>query len=670
MGGRPHRWHQLFPQRPAHLVPVAGDRRRRRTGHRRGLRPQPSRAVSRPAEPWRLAQRRSDPSAPRDDGQRGRDGRRHLASRHPGGLSAVSAGAAQRRRHVYPQRLRGVDERLGGGGPVDWLLRAAHEPVGRPAGAGVDARSGRRQQRFSGAGGDPARQSAAAGQPDALPAAEKDDPTTITLTLTGQAISDYVLYTVTITSFTDEPHQSVRPPTCGEPPMSGIIAFFRASPPKAGAAFDEHRFRRVRWQTFIAMTLAYVTFYVCRLSFTVAKSALVELGITPTELGMIGSTLFFSYAIGKLVNGFIADHANVVRYMSLGLLLSAGMNLMMGMTTNALLLAIFWGINGWAQSMGVGPCAVSLARWYGVKERGTFYGIWSTAHNIGEAVTYMVIAAVIAGFGWQMGYLSTAALGAAGVVLLVLFMHDSPQSSGFPSINVIRDEPQEEVEARGSVFKNQLLALRNPALWTLALASAFMYIDRYAVNSWGIFFLEQDKAYSTLEASGIIGVNAIAGIAGTIIAGMLSDRFFPRNRSVMAGFISLLNTAGFALMLWSPHNYYTDILAMIIFGATIGALTCFLGGLIAVDISSRKAAGAALGTIGIASYAGAGLGEFLTGIIIDKTAILENGKTLYDFSTLALFWVGTGLGSALLCFTTAAIVARRHAVERQTSFSS
>ena len=121
--------------------------------------------------------------------------------------------------------------------------------------------------------------------------------------------------------------------------MSGIIAFFRASPPKAGAAFDEHRFRRVRWQTFIAMTLAYVTFYVCRLSFTVAKSALVELGITPTELGMIGSTLFFSYAIGKLVNGFIADHANVVRYMSLGLLLSAGMNLMMGMTTNALLLA-------------------------------------------------------------------------------------------------------------------------------------------------------------------------------------------------------------------------------------------------------------------------------------------------------------------------------------------
>jgi OPA family sugar phosphate sensor protein UhpC-like MFS transporter len=151
---------------------------------------------------------------------------------------------------------------------------------------------------------------------------------------------------------------------------------------------------------------------------------------------------------------------------------------------------------------------------------------------------------------------------------------------------------------------------------------------------------------------------------------MLSDRFFPRNRSVMAGFISLLNTAGFALMLWSPHGYVTDILAMIIFGATIGALTCFLGGLIAVDISSRKAAGAALGTIGIASYAGAGLGEFLTGIIIDKTAVIENGTTLYNFSTLSQFWVATGLASALFCFVTAAIVARRHAAEQQISLPS
>ena len=33
----------------------------------------------------------------------------------------------------------------------------------------------------------------------------------------------------------------------------------------------------------------------------------------------------------------------------------------------------------------------------------------------------------------------------------------------------------------------QKAVLRNPAIWILALSSAFMYISRYAVNSWGVF---------------------------------------------------------------------------------------------------------------------------------------------------------------------------------------
>ncbi len=219
----------------------------------------------------------------------------------------------------------------------------------------------------------------------------------------------------------------------------------------------------------------------------------------------------------------------------------------------------------------------------------------------------MVIAAVIAGFGWQMGYLSTAALGAAGVVLLVLFMHDSPQSSGFrPSTSSAMNRRRRSKPAARCL--KPAAGAAQPGAVDPALASAFMYIDRYAVNSWGIFFWSRIK---------LIPPRGVRDYRRQRYRRHRRDHhrrhalrpLFPRNRSVMAGFISLLNTAGFALMLWSPHNYYTDILAMIIFGATIGALTCFLGGLIAVDISSRKAAGAALGTIGIASYAGAGLGR-------------------------------------------------------------
>lgn len=82
----------------------------------------------------------------------------------------------------------------------------------------------------------------------------------------------------------------------------------------------EKRYTRLRLQTFITATLGYGIYYVCRLSLNVVKKPIVDEGIlSETELGIIGSALFITYAIGKLVNGFLADRANIRRFMSLGL---------------------------------------------------------------------------------------------------------------------------------------------------------------------------------------------------------------------------------------------------------------------------------------------------------------------------------------------------------------
>lgn len=66
--------------------------------------------------------------------------------------------------------------------------------------------------------------------------------------------------------------------------------------------------------------------------------------------------------------------------------------------------------------------------------------------------------------------------------------------------------------------------MKNPLIWILALSSAFMYISRYAVNSWGIFYLENEKGYTTIDASFIISINSILGIVGTVSSGLVSDK--------------------------------------------------------------------------------------------------------------------------------------------------
>ena len=90
-------------------------------------------------------------------------------------------------------------------------------------------------------------------------------------------------------------------------------------------------YRKLRFQSFIAGTVGYSLYYVCRTSLNVVKKPILESGaLDATQLGIIGSALLFAYAIGKFVNGFLSDHSNIKRFMAAGLCVSAVANLLVG----------------------------------------------------------------------------------------------------------------------------------------------------------------------------------------------------------------------------------------------------------------------------------------------------------------------------------------------------
>lgn len=214
------------------------------------------------------------------------------------------------------------------------------------------------------------------------------------------------------------------------------------------------------------------------------------------------------------------------------------------------------------------------------------------------------------------------------------FFHDSPESKGLPS-NIKKVQTTENTADYNEAQKQVLLM---PAIWILALSSAFMYISRYAVNSWGVFYLEAQKGYSTLDASFIISVNSVCGIVGTAFSGYISDKLFNGRRNIPALIFGLLNVGALSIFLLVPGvHYWLDVIAMIMFGLGIGVLLCFLGGLMAVDIAPRNASGAALGVVGIASYVGAGIQDVMSGILIEGNKTIVDGQDVYDFTAINYF---------------------------------
>ena len=106
--------------------------------------------------------------------------------------------------------------------------------------------------------------------------------------------------------------------------MSRITEFYRISPAAPAREQDEASrdkyYRRLRLQAFVAATLGYSLYYVCRTSLNVMKKPILDSGsLDASQLGVIGSALLFAYAIGKFVNGFIADYCNIKRFMATGL---------------------------------------------------------------------------------------------------------------------------------------------------------------------------------------------------------------------------------------------------------------------------------------------------------------------------------------------------------------
>lgn len=429
-----------------------------------------------------------------------------------------------------------------------------------------------------------------------------------------------------------------------------IIDFYRVSAPAAQAETSESKFKRIRLATFLSATCGYALYYVCRLSMNIVRKPIVDSGLfDESQLGIIGSCLFFVYAVGKMANGFLADRCNARRFMATGLLLTAIVNLILGFSSMFIVFAILWGLNGWFQSMGAPAGVVSLNRWYDNRDRGTYYGFWSASHNIGEAITFITVALLVSWAGWRWGMIGAGIIGLVGLALILLFMRDTPQSQGF-LLNQNTASADKSVKNETADYNRaQKAVLKNPAIWILALGSAFMYISRYAVNSWGVFYLEAQKGYTTLDASLIISVSSVCGIVGTVASGIISDKLFRGSRNVPALVCGLMNTVALCLFLLVPgEHFWLDVTAMVLFGLGIGVLICFLGGLMAVDIAPKAAAGAALGVVGIASYIGAGLQDVMNGILIEGHKTVVNGVEVYDFSAVNIFWIGSALLSVVL----------------------
>ena len=407
--------------------------------------------------------------------------------------------------------------------------------------------------------------------------------------------------------------------------------------------YQKHRIR-----VLLAITLGYGFIYTCRLGLSIVKKPLIDAGIfTIDELGMIGAALFYGYACGKFINGFLADYISPRVFFSLSIFLAALINIMMGITTYLWVATLLWLLNGFFQGMAAPTSVVSITNWFSYRERGRCYGIWNASHSIGEGFTFYIIAAIVAAYGWQWGFITPGILCIAVAAWAFSFLKDKPSTLGLPPINVWKNEDVRETN-ESPTWATQKVMFGIKAIWVVALASAMMYITRYAINSWGILYLQEARGYSLTEAAFFLSINTFAGIFGSIAYGFISDNFFNARRPPANLIFAIIEIGALLLIFYGPSDEWIQLIAFACYGFTLSGLMASLGGFFAVDIAPKGATGAAMGFVGIFSYLGAAIQENISAALISNNIKMIQDERIYNFDAVILFWIGSSIISLIL----------------------
>ena len=404
----------------------------------------------------------------------------------------------------------------------------------------------------------------------------------------------------------------------------------------------DRRFRRWQRQVFAISWLSYASFYLCRVNLAVALPAIrSDLGWSRGTAGMIGSVFLWIYAVGQLVNGSLGERANTRWFVGVGMLASSVCAALFGISSWPLAMALIWGLNGWAQSMGWGAIMKTIAAWFDPRQRGRITALFSPCYVTGHLVAWAAGGWLTSKWGWRTAFWLPAAAVALMSGVWLAGIRSTPKAAGFPL-------SQQEKAAVHTTVRSILRSIwAEPRLRWAALTCVFAGMIKDGLNLWAPTFLVDALGIPLKSAALAASVLPLLGIVGTLLAAWLSEHLFSAREEpgimalslvialLMLGFIVFGNSGS----LWLP------IVLLGMCGMAGSGINALLMVSLPLSFGKRGNVAAIAGFLDFASYVGGGISGFTVGQLLDRSG----------WNAVFLSW----LAATLLAFACAAVLSTR-----------
>ena len=400
----------------------------------------------------------------------------------------------------------------------------------------------------------------------------------------------------------------------------------------------------VRWGQVVSFSLvwlAYCATYFLRKPLGVIKSDLgTDLGLSKTELGWCDLALALPYALVQIVLPSLASRHGPRQVLSLclasgglatwltysGPISSSLPGICLGLALTGGLLAPAWP-----------ACSASVSAWFPDNKLNSIFGLLNTSAYAGGLGGTALTAALLEYSGWRSVGPPPAIIAIiTGILVFTLLSSPGEKGVTVPGKTV----HTEEVKVVEKTNDSLLDISRIPCVRQVAASMFTLKFVRYSMYMWLPLYLLEQLGYSKLQAGMFSTVYDIGGIVGSMLQGLLLDRFCPDQPLMGVTLTMALGTLVTTLFVLTASWGLVFNLSLLL---VAGAANCGPDAMLAGSISMRlgEEAGKGKGATVASFINGMGLiGSIIEGPLIGFLLTLA-GWDVVLLSLVGLSAVGT-----------------------------
>lgn len=304
------------------------------------------------------------------------------------------------------------------------------------------------------------------------------------------------------------------------------------------------------WVALGLLCFVYVLNFLDRQLISIlAKPIQDELQITDGQLGLI-SGLYFAlfYCLIAIPVGWLADHTNRVRLLSLACALWSAATVACGLARSYPQLVIARMTVGIGEAGGVPPSYAIISDYFPPGRRGTALGLYNLGPPLGQVLGVAFGASIAVAYSWRSAFV---VLGIVGI-FAALITHICVREPVRGGLDGVVAQPKES----SPFWPTVKMFFTRPVLLLVSLACAANQFVTYGAMNFTTLFLMREKGMSLGEIAVyyalLIGVCMGGGI---FAAGRLVDMLAPRFKEAYAYVpgVALIVAVPFYLgFVWAP----------------------------------------------------------------------------------------------------------------------